>query len=254
MEPRLLARRFLSREAGKLRRYESETSPRFDMNIVVSDKDGELLADRVPGVRTCVVPNGVDVDYFAPSTTPQEQALIYTGGMNMFANRDAVMYFLTEIWPLVREKVPGARFYAVGQEPPRELVAFGERDPQVVVTGFVDDIRPYVQKAAVYVVPLRVGGGTRLKVLDSMASGKALVSTSIGCEGIEVRPGEHLEVADTPETFARTTLAVLGDAERRRVLGAAARGLVEQRYAWQVIGDQLMQAYEGARTGGRQGR
>jgi sugar transferase (PEP-CTERM/EpsH1 system associated) len=248
VERRPLARQYLRREAAKLAGYEARTCPRFDVNVVVSAKDGELLASRVPGLRTVVVPNGVDVGYFTPDGEHEEAALIYTGGMNMFANRDAVLYFLDEIWPLVRRRAPATRFFAVGQDPPRELTARAEKDPQVIVTGFVDDIRPYVRKAAVYVVPLRVGGGTRLKVLDAMSSGKAIVSTSIGCEGIAVRPGEHLETADTPEAFADRTVALLGDPARRRTLGAAARRLVEDRYAWRVIGDQLLAAYATARA------
>jgi sugar transferase (PEP-CTERM/EpsH1 system associated) len=251
VEHRPLARQYLQRETAKLRSYEARMSPRYDMNIVVSPDDGHTLAARVPGVRTAVVPNGVNVEYFTPDPTQETPALIYTGGMNMFANRDAVTYFLDEIWPLIRKRMPDTKFFAVGQDPPKELLAYAGRDPNVVVTGFVDDIRPYVRKAAVYVVPLRVGGGTRLKVLDAMAMGKAIVSTSIGCEGIAVKPGQHLMTADTPETFAQATITLLGDRVRRLSLGRAARDLVERRYAWRVIGDQLLEAYQGAMVTGR---
>jgi sugar transferase (PEP-CTERM/EpsH1 system associated) len=254
VERRPLARQYLQRETTKLRSYEARMSPQYDVNIVVSPDDGQTLAARVPGVRTAVVPNGVNVEYFTPDPTQETPALIYTGGMNMFANRDAVTYFLDEIWPLIRKRVPDTRFFAVGQDPPKELKAYAERDPNVVVTGFVDDIRPYVRKAAVYVVPLRVGGGTRLKVLDAMAMGKAIVSTSIGCEGIAVKPGEHLMTADSPETFAQATVTLLGDRARRHALGRAARDLVERRYAWSVVGDQLLEAYDTARVAGRQVR
>jgi hypothetical protein len=241
------ARWFLQREAIKLRDYEVEVSPRYDVNIFMSVPDRDLLMDHVGGIRAAVVPNGVDVEYFAPDGSGgMETSLIYTGGMNMFANRDAVMSFLSEVWPAVRAAVPGVRFYAVGQDPPRELTTLTERDPGIVVTGYVDDIRPLVRKAAVYVVPLRVGGGTRLKVLDAMASGKAIVSTSIGCEGIDVVPGRHLLVADTPEAFAQTTVELLQDEARRVTLGRAARALVQEKYAWPVVGGQLMDAYREA--------
>ncbi|MEO5821012.1 MAG: glycosyltransferase [Vicinamibacteraceae bacterium] len=243
-----LARRFLDREAAKLRLYEAAESPRFDVNVVVSAPDGEALAEIAPGLRTAVVPNGVDVDYFSPQPDRETPALVYTGGMNMFANRDAVMSFCAEVWPLITASVPDVTFFAVGQDPPPELRALSARDNRIVVTGFVDDIRPYVSKAAVYVVPLRVGGGTRLKVLDAMAMGKALVSTSIGCEGIAVRPDEHLVIGDTPEAMAAATIALLKDPVRRRALGSAARGLVEQRYAWRVVGRQLLDAYQEATT------
>jgi polysaccharide biosynthesis protein PslH len=156
------------------------------------------------------------------------------------------MYFLNVIWPLIRQQVPAVKFFAVGQDPPKDLLALAARDNQVVVTGYVNDIRPLVRDAAVYVVPLRVGGGTRLKVLDAMAMGKAMVSTSIGCEGLEVVPDEHLLVADRPERFAERTVVLLKDRERRLALGRAARDLVERRYSWGRVGQHLMQAYHRA--------
>jgi sugar transferase (PEP-CTERM/EpsH1 system associated) len=252
VERRPLAKQYLQRETAKLRAYERGVSPKFDLNIVVSAQDGQMLARVAPDVRTAVVPNGVNVDYFAPDAAEEIPALIYTGGMNMFANRDAVTYFLEEIWPLIAARAPHTTFYAVGQDPPKELLAHATQDPRVVVTGFVDDIRPWVRKAAVYVVPLRVGGGTRLKVLDAMAMGKAIVSTSVGCEGIAVVPGTHLVTADAPTDFARETLSLLGDRPRRLALGRAARALVERTYAWPVVGEQLISAYRHAASlGGR---
>lgn len=237
------ARKFLRRETRKLWSYEVEKVGSFDVNVFVSKADEQTMLERVPGLRTAIVPNGVDVEYFLPAQGHDAPALIYTGGMNMFANRDAVMFFLSDIWPLIRTRVPGVRFFAVGQDPPKELSALAERDPQVVVTGYVTDVRPLVRDASVYVVPLRVGGGTRLKVLDAMAMGKAMVSTSIGCEGLDVRPDEHLLVADTPEQFADRTVALLEDKNRRFSLGCAARELVERRYSWRTIGGQLLDAY-----------
>lgn len=247
VEPRWYARGFLAREASKLKQLEIEASPRFGINIVMSDQDGAILREMAPGVRLAVVPNGVDTTYFQPDRGESEtHALIYTGGMNMFANRDAVMHFLRSMWPAIRQQVPGARFFAVGQDPPPELRDLARGDSGIEVTGYVSDIRPYVRRAAVYVVPLRVGGGTRLKVLDAMALGKALVSTSIGCEGLDVTPGEHLLVADTAEDFANHVVALLRDPARRRQLGTAARHLVTTRYAWEIVGDQLLDAYDQA--------
>jgi polysaccharide biosynthesis protein PslH len=153
---------------------------------------------------------------------------------------------VTDIWPRVRAAVPTARFIAVGQDPPAELRALATADSGIEVTGFVADIRPYVRQAAVYVVPLRVGGGTRLKVLDAMAMGKAMVSTSVGCEGIEGRAGEHLVIADAPADFARATVALLNDPGRRLALGRNAREFVESRYAWSIIGTRLMDTYREA--------
>lgn len=253
VEPGVIVRRFLHRDARKLASLESVASRIFDVNIMVSSNDEQTLRRRVSGIRTSVVPNGVDIAYFTPEDVVNEApALIYTGGMNMFANRDAVLFFLHEIWPLIRAEHPTVRFCAVGQDPPPALVAFAARDPRVVVTGYVPDIRPFVRQSAIYVVPLRVGGGTRLKVLDAMAMGKAMVSTTIGCEGIEARPGEHLIIADSPMAFARATLTLLDDRGAQRQLGRAARLLVEKRYAWPVIRGQLLDAYrEAIDSGGR---
>ncbi len=238
-----LARRFLQRESDKLKAYESAVAPLYDVNIVMSTADQRLLESHVPGVRTAVVPNGVDVDYFRPDPDRQTPALVYAGGMNMFANRDAVMFFLKDIWPQIVAEAPETRFFAIGQDPPPELLALAARDPRIVVTGYVADVRPHILDASVYVVPLRVGGGTRLKVLDALAMGKAIVSTSIGCEGIEVEPGRHLAIADEPREFARATLALLGDRAARLSLGRAARELAEKRYAWPAIGHRLFEAY-----------
>ncbi|MGA6826476.1 glycosyltransferase [Nitrospira sp. NS4] len=250
----LLARLYLRRETQKLLAYEAKMSGSFDVNVFVSKTDEKTLLERVPGLRTAIVPNGVDVEYFTPNQGKDMPALIYTGGMNMFANRDAVMFFLNEIWPLIRKQVPDVRFFAVGQDPPKELLDLAARDPHVVVTGYVTDVRPLVCDASVYVVPLRVGGGTRLKVLDAMAMGKAMVSTSIGCEGLDVRPDEHLLVADSPEQFAEKTVRLLQDPGRRLTLGRTARELVERRYSWRTIGGQLLEAYRIAIENRRQAR
>ena len=246
VESRRPARMFLAREAGKLAAAETRLSPLFDVNITMSVNDRVELARLAPGAVTEVVPNGVDTEYFVPAPERQTSALIYGGGLNMFANRDAVTFFVAEIWPRIREQRPDVTFYVVGQDPPKELLDLAERDRQIVVTGYVADIREFILKAAVYVVPLRVGGGTRLKVLDAMALGKAMVSTSIGCEGIDVVDGKHLQIADTPEIFAAKTLALLSDPAERLTLGASARALVEEQYAWPIIGDQLMAAYRTA--------
>jgi len=212
VEKGALAKWYLRRETDKLKSYEATLVRRYDVNIVVSRQDEETLLHMAPGLRTMIVPNGVDVEYF--TLDPEQEASV--------------------------------RFFAVGQDPPKELKDFAARDPRVVITGYVTDIRPLVRKSSVYVVPLRVGGGTRLKVLDAMAMGKAMVSTSIGCEGIDLRPGEHLVLADTPEEFAKETVALLADKARRLRLGRAARSLVEERYSWRIIGQKLFDAYREA--------
>jgi polysaccharide biosynthesis protein PslH len=246
VERSLLSRILLKREAHKLATAEAMLAPRFDLNLTMSVNDRDHLTRLAPAARTAVVPNGVDIDYFTPRPELETPALIYGGGMNMFANRDAVMSFIGDVWPLIRAQRPDVKFFAVGQDPPPELLEASTADKQIIVTGYVDDIRKFIWQAAVYVVPLRVGGGTRLKVLDAMSLGKAIVSTSIGCEGIDAINGRHLEIADTPHRFADATLALLSSSQRRRRLGTAARELVAQRYSWPVIGDQLRSAYASA--------
>jgi len=244
-ERTLPARKYLHRQAQCLRRYEYLTSKAVSVNVVVSESDGSLLRAINPLATVAVVPNGVDIDYFSPNDESETMSLIYTGGMNMFANRDAVLYFLKYSWPLVRAEEPKAKFYAVGQDPPKELLEFAETDKHVVVTGFVDDVRPYISQSAVYVVPLRVGGGTRLKILDAMAMRKAIVSTSIGCEGLEITPNKNLLIADDPVQFAGHILRLLRNTEERKRLGLAARQLVETSYSWETIGKTQQAVYEG---------
>lgn len=255
IESRLMARRaevesgslqkyYVGLQARRLRAYEAEQSPLFDMNIMMSPNDQADLLHIAPGVPTAIIPNGVDLDYFTPATDGHDLAAIYTGGMNMYANKDAVLYFLRDIWPSILREHPGAKFYAIGQDPPRDLLDIAQREPSVIVTGFVDDVRPYVRKAAVYVVPLRVGGGTRLKVLDALAQGKAIVSTSVGCEGISVTHGRDILIEDEPARFAAQVNSLFADAGARRVLGTAARELAVSGYGWTAIGADLQRVYE----------
>jgi sugar transferase (PEP-CTERM/EpsH1 system associated) len=239
----LAARAYVGLQASRLERYEADTCHRFPVNVMVSDADARTLAGISPGSRTAVVPNGVDTCYFTPRADQQTPTVIFTGGMNMFANRDAVEWFLDEVWPEVLRQVPEARFVAIGQRPSARILAAASTDASVQVPGHVPDVRPWVGPAAVYVVPMRVGGGTRLKVLDAMAQGKALVATSLGAEGIEADDGRHLMLADTARDFAGRVVELLRDPARRYALGTAARQRVEERYAWPVIARRLVAAY-----------
>jgi len=156
---------------------------------------------------------------------------------------DAVVWFVREVLPLLRDEKPELRFWVVGQNPHARLAAFSA-NPGVLLTGRVDDVRPYIAAAGVYVVPLRIGGGTRLKVLEAMAMGKAIVSTRLGCEGFDLVPGQDLVVADSPAEFAAATLALLADADRRERLGRAARRFAASRYDWSAIIPRLERVFE----------
>jgi len=233
----------------KLSRYEAALCRLADRVVAVSEADAEALRALVPGLRVDIVPNGVDTEFYnvqIPMTKSQLAiglwSLVFTGKMDFRPNVDAVIWFCEEVLPLVRREVPGVRFYIVGRSPHRRVLRLA-KDPAVTVTGYVDDVRPYIAAASVYVVPLRVGGGTRLKVLEALACGKAIVSTSLGCEGLGLTPGRELVVADTPQEFARQVVELLRNPERREELGQAARRFAEERYDWRLIVPKLERVY-----------
>ena len=238
-----LQRQYVELQALRLRRYEAQVCGRFPLNITVSDADAAMLGEICPGVRTVVIPNGVDTDYFRPRWGSETPALVFTGGMNMFANRDAVEWFLGNVWPLVKSQVPAIRFYAIGQRPSPRVLEAAARDGCIHAPGHVPDVRPWVEKAAIYVVPMRVGGGTRLKVVDAMAQGKAIVSTTLGAEGIEGQDGVHFVLADEARDFADRIIELIGRPDERRRLGEAARTRAESHYGWRPLGDRLGDAY-----------
>jgi sugar transferase (PEP-CTERM/EpsH1 system associated) len=232
----------------KLRRYEALTCRLANRVVAVSETDKAALQQLVPDLKVTVVPNAVDVEHYTsadlrPSPLPPH-SLIFTGKMDFRPNVDAVLWFCQEVLPLVRKRMPDVRFYIVGQSPHRRVLRLAE-DPAVTVTGYVDDVRSYIAGARVYVVPLRIGGGTRLKVLEAMSMSKPIVSTSLGCEGFEgLVPGQHLSVADTPEEFAQRVAELLDDAPQREKLGQAAQRFVMERYDWHLIVPRLEQVYE----------
>ncbi|MGE5141577.1 MAG: glycosyltransferase [Rudaea sp.] len=223
----------------KLSRFERDLCLRADCVAAVSQHDANALHALDSRIRPAVIPNGVDLDYYSPATEsstrePARPALVFTGKMDFRPNIDAALWFAREILPLIRREIPGAHFSLVGQKPAPTVQALAER-PGVEVTGAVPDTRPYIGRAAVYLVPLRMGGGTRLKVLEAMAMGKAIVSTSMGAEGIEYRPDRDLLIADDPGIFASAVVALLRNPERRRALGWNARRLAAEKYDWNAI-------------------
>jgi glycosyltransferase involved in cell wall biosynthesis len=196
-----------------------------------------------------VVENGVDVDYFRPSPGAERPgSLVFVGGMNWYPNRDAVIHFLTDIWPIVLRSNPRRSVTIIGQHPPAEVTRLD--DGRVHVTGFVDDIRPHLDAAEIYICPMRDGGGTRLKILDALAMEKALVASGLAVEGIDLIEDEHYVRADTPTDFARAIDRLGSDPSLRRRLGRNGRLLVERKYAWSVIGQSLEAAYADAIASG----
>lgn len=229
----------------KLRRYEAEVCSQLDKVVAVSQADAQALQHLVPGLEPSVVPNGVDSTYYSPADTEKESdtAIVFTGKMDFRPNVDAVLWFAERVLPLVRQEVPEVHFKVVGRNPHRRLQPL-KGTPAITLTGYVEDTRPYIAEAGVYVVPLRVGGGTRLKVLEAMSMGKAIVCTSLGCEGIDATRDRDLVIADEPTSFAERVVHLIRDRRRRRELGLAARRLVEARHDWRHIVPLLEQVYE----------
>ena len=235
VEQRPLLKTLLGVEWRKMRRYEAEACRRARLTVAVSHQDKTLLEENSPGALIRDVPTGVDVGYFKPNGAEKARAnLVFTGSMDWHPNEDAILYFIREILPAIRREVPGTTLTVVGRNPGLQLQE-AAREAGVEVTGTVDDVRPYVDAASVYVVPLRIGGGTRLKIFEALAMGKAVVSTSVGAEGLPLVQGEHYLCADEPAGFVAAVVALLRDPARRVSLGEAGRRLTEERYAWPQV-------------------
>jgi sugar transferase (PEP-CTERM/EpsH1 system associated) len=224
------------REYQTMDRFERKCVNRADHVLAVSDNDRDVFSKMIDPSRISVIPTGVDVDYFRPSNDQEEpNTIVFSGAMDWMPNEDAIVFFIKAILPRIRQEIPDASLCVVGRDPSSGLRKLGTSVPGVEITGRVDDIRPFVHRAAVYVVPLRIGGGTRLKIFEAMAMGKAVVSTTIGAEGLPVRSGQDILIADDPEDFAKTTVKLLRDPIRRAEIGRAARGLVEQSFSWDAV-------------------
>ena len=239
VERRAWRRALLALESRKMRRYEALACARARLTIAVSDADRRLLAAVAPSARVSAVPTGVDVDYFAPDGVAEVPGrLVFTGSMDWYPNEDGIVHFIEAVLPRVRREVPGATLTVVGRNPSPRLRAAADA-AGVHVTGLVDDVRPHMAEAAVYVVPLRIGGGTRLKIFEALAMAKAVVSTAIGAEGLPLTPGRDFLQADDPAAFARAVTSLLRDPARRRAVGSAGRRLVEERYSWPKVVDEF---------------
>jgi glycosyltransferase involved in cell wall biosynthesis/peptidoglycan/xylan/chitin deacetylase (PgdA/CDA1 family) len=224
----------------KIRREEVAAWREADGVTFTSEDDLARARSILPTLRAAVIPNAVDLDHFGatvPGAEDDGRTLLFFGAMDYFPNQDGMRWFLADVWPRVLRKRPDALLKILGRHPSAELRAL--QGPSVEVTGLVDDIRPHLASAAAVIVPLRVGGGTRLKVLEAMAMGKTLVSTTVGAEGIEARPDRELLIGDEPDAFAAACVRLLGDGGLRRRLGAAGRALVVERYSWRAVAEEL---------------
>jgi polysaccharide biosynthesis protein PslH len=217
----------------KLRREELATYRDADGVYLCSAEDERRLLDVIPGARTAVIPNAADVEYYQPRPTdppPDGRTVVFFGLLSYAPNIDGVIYFVQKIWPRVAEAHPEARLKIIGGSAPRSLLLLA--GPRVELTGFVPDLRSHLAGAAAVVTPLRLGGGTRLKIVEAMAMGKAIVSTTLGAEGIAAIPGRDLLIEDQPEAFADAVNRLLGDPELAGGVGRSARSLAVERYSW----------------------
>ncbi len=238
LESRPLHRALLEIEWRKMRRAERRACTAADLTIAVSEEDRQRLQALAPDGRCVAIPTGVDTTYFTPGAGPEiPRRLVFTGSMDWYPNEDAIVHFSAAILPLVRAQVPDVSVTVVGRNPTPRLRAIAEA-AGITVTGTVDDVRPYIDEAAVYIVPLRAGGGTRLKIFEALAMAKAVVSTTVGAEGLALTPGRDVLIADEPASFASAVTALLHHPVRRQAIGTAGRRLVDTKYSWeQVAGD-----------------
>jgi len=250
VEKNLLKKIIYATQADKMKNFETRQIRMCSRYLAVSDDDLRLL-DELAGTqkkgRGHVIPNGVDVDFFQGSNAPpsgSEDALAFTGSLDWLPNDDAAVFFCREVLPLIWQQNTSVKFYIVGKNPSATVKKLAQKDPRIVVTGRVDDVRTFIQRAKVFVVPIRIGGGTRLKILEAMSMRKAVVSTTVGAEGIACTRDVDIVLGDTPQAFAQKVIVLLKDQQKRETLGTAARKLVLENYDWRVIGKKLNQIYE----------
>jgi len=245
IEKNLFIKSFLFYQYLKLRAFEQSICPKFDRCIVVSEYDKNYLKNLCGIDNFAVIPNGVDTCYFKPeSTEVKKDHLVWVGGMTGPYNSDAVDFFVQKIWSLIKYKVPGATVDFAGGGPTQTLRNRALEDKSVQVLGFVPDIRPIVQRASVFIAPIRVGSGTKIKVLNAMAQGKPVVATTTAAEGIDVTPEENILIADDPGEFAEKVVYLLNHEEIARKIGTKARELIEKKYSWDVISENIDRTYE----------
>jgi sugar transferase (PEP-CTERM/EpsH1 system associated) len=239
-----LRSRYMTLQWRRMRRFEGECGRYFNRVIAVSEQDRQTFRQQYGWGDVQAIDTAVDVDYFRPNGTPEQpDRIVFVGSLDWLPNQDGVAFFVHEVWPLIRRAKPQAVFQIVGRTPSRGVRRLQHVDG-VEVVGTVPDVRPYLAGAAVVVVPLLVGGGTRIKIFEALAMGKALVSTTLGAEGLPVTSGQHLLLADTPADFAAAVLQLLNDGAYRAQLGQTGSRFVNAHYSTEVVARQFEQICE----------
>ena len=237
-----LKRPLIRLEERRVRKYEVEIARSFDWGTVVGECDRDYLLHQDASLKLSIVPMGVDLEYFQPTSSTYQPHLLFTGTMSYFPNWDAALYFYKEILPLIRTAHPEITFNIVGNHPPEQIKRIAN-GINVVVTGHVPDIRPYFDQAAVFVSPLRSGSGVQVKNLEAMGMGVPVVTTSIGAQGLEAKAGQDILIADAPEEFARHVIDLIQSSDLRQKIGDAGRQLVEAKYNWPILAQRLEAVY-----------
>ena len=240
-----MSRFMLTQQWQRMLRFEGAALSRFDLVLAVSEADGRTFERLYPGSLRApvhVVQTGVDTGYFTPpSEAPEPVHMVFTGSMDWLPNEDGMTYFCREILPRIRQSEPDATLSIIGRAPTPAVRKLAEI-PGIEVTGRVDDVRPHIARGSVYIVPLRIGGGTRLKIFEAMSMGKAVVSTTVGAEGLPVTNGRDIDIADEPARFAHAVVHLMRDTAARQEIEAAARRLVVERYDWSAVASDFEDA------------
>jgi glycosyltransferase involved in cell wall biosynthesis len=235
--PDPLRRAYFKLQADRMYRYERRVSQASGHIVAVSKTDAAEMCRLFDVTRVTDIPTGVDLEYFLPTAhcQPVQSDLVFVGSMDWLPNVDGVLYFVREILPLIRRHRPGVILTIVGRTPPPEVTRLAAEDSSIQVTGTVSDIRPYLWNSAVAIVPLRIGGGTRLKIYEAMAARIPVVSTSIGAEGLSVNPPDDIRVADSPASFATQCLELLANPELRACVSQTAWEMVNSQFSWEHV-------------------
>ena len=234
-----LAKAYFREQWRRMERFERQECRRFDRVVAVSRADAESIEREYGIADVADVPTGVDIEYFRPTGRAQREPhnLVFTGSMDWMPNEDGITWFVDQVLPRIHERLPDVTLTVVGRNPPARIQQLANQDARLRVTGSVPDVRPYIEGAAVFVVPLRVGGGTRLKIYEALAMERPLVSTTIGAEGLPLEPGKHLVIADDPGRFAEAVLSLLEDPAAGIRMGKASADYIREHFGWDAAAD-----------------
>ena len=244
-ESNVLKKWYFRQEGKRLEKFEKQICLQVSLNITCSEMDKQRLLEIVPNSKVEVIANGVDINYFKPDKSiVQEKRLIFIGTLNWYPNVEAVRFIAHKLWPALKLTIPDISVDIIGASPPDDIVQLGAQQKGFRVHGFVDDILPFLNKAAVYVCPITDGGGTKLKILDALSMGKAIVANEIACEGIHVEDGKNVIFAESVDEYVDAIKLLIENKNLRSSMGSAARKLIEDEYAYERVGKKLSSSYQ----------